>query len=154
MRLHESVDFWPAALESSAVQVGDETGPVEAVRIESTRTQSGGVTVIKLAGIEDRDAAQAVCGSDLWLKAGAGDVAPPESLRPFQVRGLRVVRRDGSAVGVVADLLPMPAQPVLLVRGAEREHLVPWVDAIVVGYDPDAGEIRIDPPDGLLELSS
>jgi 16S rRNA processing protein RimM len=58
----------------------------------------------------------------------------------------------GTVVGEIASVLRMPAQEVLVVRGADREHLVPNVAPIVVSIDPEAGVMRIDPPEGLLEI--
>jgi 16S rRNA processing protein RimM len=153
VKLRQSADFWDAALASSALRL-DRGGERRPVQVRSWRPQGPGLAVLQLADVGDRDAALSVCGADLWLAAGADDVAAPDGLRPFQVRGLRVERVDGTAVGVVADLLPMPAQPVLVVRDGDREHLVPCVPAIVVEVDRDAGVVRIDPPEGLLELGT
>ena len=46
----------------------------------------------------------------------------------------------------------MPAHDVLVVRGAEREYLIPAVPEIVEEVDLEAGRVRVDPPAGLLEL--
>jgi 16S rRNA processing protein RimM len=151
LKLAQSPDFWDAALASAHLQAGSDRGRTP-VRIVAMRPHSPGVCVVRLAAVGDRDAAAALVGAELWLAADAADVAEPETLRPFQVRGMRVERADGTAVGEVADLLAMPAQPVLVVRGEGREHLVPVVPAIVLAVDREAGVVRIDPPPGLLEL--
>ena len=67
---------------------------------------------------------------------------------------MRVVQRDGRAVGEIVDVLPMPAQDVFVVRDGAREHLVPNVPAIVLRVDRDARVVEIDPPAGLLDLEA
>jgi 16S rRNA processing protein RimM len=75
-------------------------------------------------------------------------------LRPFQVRGMRVVLPDGRPLGEVVDVLQMPAQDLLVVRGGGREHLIPNVAPIVRRVDTEARCVEVDPPDGLLDLES
>jgi 16S rRNA processing protein RimM len=62
-----------------------------------------------------------------------------------------VVLGDGTPVGVVEDLVAMPAHDLLVVRG-EREYWIPAVEPILRRVDLDGGELCIDPPPGLLEL--
>ena len=57
----------------------------------------------------------------------------------------------GEAVGVVTDVLHH-GQDLLVVRPPDgREHLVPFVKAIVPEVDVTAGVLVIDPPLGLLD---
>jgi 16S rRNA processing protein RimM len=151
LKLRESDDFWPQALASAHLQLASPQGR-RAVRVVAARPHGAGATVVQLAGIADRDAAAGLCGCEVWLAASAGDVAPPPVLRPFQVRGFRVERLDGSAAGRVVDLVSMPAHSLLVVRDGEREYWVPNVPAIVVELDAARRVVRIDPPPGLLEL--
>ena len=151
LKLRESDDFWPQALSSAHLRLSTRHGE-RPVRVVTSRPQGPGTSVVHLADVGDRDTAQNLCGGELWLAEGADDVEAPPALRPFQVRGWRVERVDGTAVGEVVDLLPMPAQPVLVVRDGEREYWVPHVPAIVVEIDAERRVVRIDPPPGLLEL--
>ena len=71
----------------------------------------------------------------------------------FEVIGCRVVTRDGAEVGEVAGILPAGGPILLVVRRGEGEVYVPFTETICVNVDPEAKEILIDPPDGLLELN-
>jgi len=153
LKLRASADFWDAALASA--HLGLATGAGErAVRVLGHRPHGAGIWVLRLEGVEDLDAAAALVGAALWIESDAIDVEPPSELRPFQVRGFRVLRRSGEPVGIVEDLLPMPAQPLLVVRDGGREHWIPWVPSIVIEFDSASGIVRIDPPEGLLDLES
>jgi 16S rRNA processing protein RimM len=115
--------------------------------------------VLKLKGVDTLAAAGALAGLDIYA-AAADFRSPGEDLfYDFQVIGSRVVTRDGTEVGEVAAVLaagnPVVADgPVLLVvRQGPREVYVPFTEAICVKVDPEAREVVIDPPDGLLDLN-
>ena len=57
--------------------------------------------------------------------------------------GLAAVNREGDALGEVADILELPAHPVLVLRG-ERERLVPLVPERLIKVDLDAGRMTLD----------
>ena len=61
-------------------------------------------------------------------------------------------RPDGRVVGELSGLEPAPAPDLWVVRGTEREHLIPAVADLVVEVDVDARRVVIRPPEGLLEL--
>jgi 16S rRNA processing protein RimM len=151
LKLRESADFWIEALSSRqlVLEFDDQARPV---RVEAASARGAGLHVVRLAGVADRDAAAALVGGELVLEFESLDVEGPPSLRPFQLRDARVLLPDGTELGNVADVLRMPAHDVLVVRGGEREYLIPAVDAIVKEVDLEAGRVRIDPPAGLLEL--
>jgi 16S rRNA processing protein RimM len=151
IKLRAGEDFWEAALDSD--QLFLESGTTRRpVRIEAARPHGPGMHVVHLHGVEDRNSAESLIGGSLVLAGGGVDVQAPSAARPFQLRGLRVELLDGTEVGEVAAVLRMPAQEVLVVRGADREHLVPNVAPIVSNIDWEGRVMRIDPPAGLLEL--
>jgi 16S rRNA processing protein RimM len=59
---------------------------------------------------------------------------------------------DGRVVGELARVEPSPAQDLWVVRGPEREHLIPAVPEIVIEVDLDAKRVVIRPPEGLLDI--
>jgi 16S rRNA processing protein RimM len=82
------------------------------------------------------------------------DLANPDEFRDHQLIGLTVVDPDGQPVGEVSNVTHY-GQDLLVVAGsgdrAGREILVPFVSAIVPEVDLEAGQLRIDPPPGLLD---
>lgn len=102
--------------------------------------------VARLAGVADRDAAQALKGSEVAVPRSALPELP--SGREFYWRdliGMAVVNADGSALGTVRELIDTGAHDVLVVGPADgRDVLIPFVDAFVTDVDLAAGEIRVD----------
>ena len=105
VKLRESQDFWVEALGSRQLLLEAGDGSRRPVQLEAERVHHPGMRVLRLRGVEDRDAAQALVGSQLVLGTAALDVPVPPSPRPFQLRGLAVVLPDGSSLGRIAEVL-------------------------------------------------
>jgi len=120
-------------------------------RIEAVRMQ-GGLPVIKLEGSDEIGAASRLVGRLLAVREDAVAPLRPGTFYAWQVVGCRVVTEDGTEVGMVSDIEYGNGQDLWVVRHGEREHLIPAVAEIVVSVDPDAKEIVIKPPEGLLDL--
>ena len=123
------------------------------ITVEAVRWHSGRL-LLRVEGVHDRTAAEGLRG--VVLSADVPDDEVPEDPEEFydhQLRGLAVRTADGSAVGVVDDVVHLPAQDLLAVkRDGGREVLVPFVAEIVTGIDVDAGTLTVDLPEGLLDL--
>jgi 16S rRNA processing protein RimM len=120
---------------------------VEGVRDHGARL------LVRLAGVTDRDAADALRGSLFVIDSD--DLPPidePDTYYDHQLEGLRVRTTTGAELGVVAEVLHTAAGELLAVKRDSGELLVPFVSAIVTSVSLDDGTLEIDPPEGLLEL--
>ena len=141
----------PTGFSGATVYVQRENG-FEAFAVESL-TLDRGAYHMKLGGVDTLAAADALAGRDV-LAAGSDFRKPGrDSFYDFQVLGCRVVTRAGAEVGRVEATLEAGGAVLLVVRRGDGELYVPFNEAICVKVDPEAGEILIDPPDGLLELN-
>jgi 16S rRNA processing protein RimM len=120
--------------------------------VDSARAH-GGRLLVRLEGVADRTAADALRGT--LFVVDAADLPPiddPDEFYDHELEGLRVRTVDGQDVGVVAEVLHTAAGELLSVRREDgSELLVPFVTAIVPSVSLADGVV-IDPPDGLLEL--
>ncbi len=103
----------------------------------------GKALVAKLAGIDDRDAADALRGQE--ISVAKRDLPPPEENEFYwsDLIGLTVVNREGAELGKVDSLMEGGANDLLVVKGA-REHLIPFVAAFVGKVDLAGGTIEVD----------
>ncbi|SFG36039.1 16S rRNA processing protein RimM [Planifilum fulgidum] len=69
----------------------------------------------------------------------------------YQIIGCEVVTTEGERVGVVEDILQLPANDVWVVRpdGGGRDILIPYIDDVVRRVDPEAGRVTIRWMEGL-----
>ncbi len=126
--------------------------------VESAR-EHGGRLLVRLAGVDERDAADALRGS--LFVVDSDDLPPidePDTYYDHQLEGLHVRTTTGQEVGVVTEVLHTAAGELLAVRGGDGgEVLVPFVSAIVTSVSLDdrsgKGVVEIDPPEGLLDLA-
>jgi 16S rRNA processing protein RimM len=123
--------------------------------VEAARAH-GGRLLVRLAGVADRDAADALRGSLFVIDSeNLPAIDEPDTYYDHQLEGLRVRTIDGRELGTVAEVLHTAAGELLAVnRGQAGELLVPFVSAIVTSVSLDAGTVEIDPPEGLLELGT
>ena len=129
--------------------------PAPPVTIESVRPH-GGRLLVRLRGVADRDAAEALRGDLLLIdSADLPGITDPDEFYDHQLEGLAVRTADGRAVGTVVEVLHTGAGELLAVRtDSGREVLVPFVRAIVTSVSIPAGTVEIDPPEGLPDLES
>jgi 16S rRNA processing protein RimM len=121
--------------------------------VVETAREHGGRLLVRLAGVDDRDAADALRGN--LFVVDSEDLPPidePDTYYDHQLEGLRVRTTTGEDVGVVAEVLHTAAGELLAVRRDSGEVLVPFVGAIVTSVSLDDRTVEIDPPEGLLDL--
>ena len=116
----------------------------------------GGRLLVRLSGVENRDAADALRGH-LFL-IDTADLPPIEEDDTYydhQLEGLRVRTTAGAEIGTVTEVLHTAAGELLAVkRDQAPELLVPFVSAIVTSVSLEDGVVDIDPPDGLLDMEN
>ncbi len=109
----------------------------------------GRVWAVRLEGIGDRTAAERWVGAEVL--AERSELPEPATGLHFwgDLQGLRVETVEGEELGRVTGLYATGGVDVLVVKGAKGECLIPLAPYATV--DREAGTVRIDPPEGLLD---
>ena len=141
----------PPGIDPGTVYIEREGG-LEAFAVESFRRDRN-APFLKLQGIDTLAQADALAGREVFAAAGDFRRLELDRFYDFQVLGSRVVTKDGTEVGEVAGILETGGPALLVVRRGEEDVYVPLTERICVKVDPEAKEIVIDPPEGLLELN-
>ena len=111
-------------------------------RVEWSRQQATGL-VVKLAGVDDRTAAQAQRLRYLEV--------PEDSLRPLpdgrwyhhQLVGLAVRSESGCDLGTLTEVVEPPANDVWVARRGGDELLIPVIPDAVLSVDVGAGTVTV-----------
>ena len=122
---------------------------VEKWRVISARPQ-GRLWALWLEGVSDRNAAEALVGSEVWARREELGEAGDGYHYWADLKGLPVVTAAGEDLGRVEELYVTGGVDVLVVRGPGGERLVPL--APYVNLDREAGRVVVDAPPGLLDL--
>jgi 16S rRNA processing protein RimM len=120
-------------------------------RVVRSARRQGDLVYLRLDGIDDRTAAEALRGQELVVPRTEAVPLPEGQFYWDQVLGLRVEDTAGQLLGTVADILETGANDVYVVRGGPRgEVLIPAIKDVVRAIDPAAGRMVVDPLPGLL----
>jgi 16S rRNA processing protein RimM len=110
-----------------------------------------GVVIARVAGVADRDAAEALRGLRLYLPRAALPPPGDDEYYHADLIGLDVALGDGTILGRVRAVHDFGAGDTLEIDRAEGQPvMVPFTRAVVPVVDLDAGRLVVDPPPGLL----
>lgn len=139
-------------IELPGVWIG-EAGKRKYFEIERARAYRDRL-VLKLAGVDDGDAAHALRGQPV---AAAAHEAPPLPEGVYYVSsliGMRVEDDQGTAVGSVESVIETGAADLLCVMdAADEELLIPMVDAYLIRIEEAEGRIVVRIPQELRDLN-
>lgn len=110
-----------------------------------------GVLIGKLAGIEDRDRAEALRGLRLYVPYSALPAPGEDEYYHADLIGLQAVLPDATILGRVRAVHDFGAGDTLEIDRAQGQPVVvPFTRAVVPVVDIAGGRLVIDPPPGLL----
>lgn len=116
--------------------------PLQAMRLH------GKSWVAKLAGVDDRVAAEQLIGRYVGAPRSALPQTDPDEYYWADLVGLEVVNLGGQSLGRVAELIESGAHAVVVVADGEAtakvERLLPFVGHVVKEVDVPAGVMRVD----------
>ncbi|MDA0267287.1 MAG: ribosome maturation factor RimM [Cyanobacteria bacterium] len=139
----------------------------EVVTLASGRFLPGkGLYVIHLAGVTNREQAEALRDAVLLVKVGDRLPLEPDEFHVGDLLGLEVrLHQDNTRLGTVVDvfaagndLLAVALDPAVVETGSpppsaqQKPILIPLVPEIVPVVDVAGGYVAIAPPPGLLDL--
>lgn len=131
-----------------------QTDPVAngPLTIESARDHNG-ILLLKFLGLKDRSAIERVRDTLLLAEVDMTEEALFEDeYHVQQLIGCEVVLENGVILGELTDVLNLPGQDVLAIRGERGEILIPFISEFVPKVDIENRKIVVVPPEGLLDL--
>ena len=123
------------------------SGAIEKVRYQKDKP------VVRLKGIDDRNAAEDIRGMDVSIYANDMEELPEGEHYVRDLIGCKVVdlAQDGAEIGVLRDVIQNTAQSVLDVSTPDgKQVLIPAVDAFLRSIDEEAGVIEVELIPGFL----
>ncbi|HLY38169.1 MAG TPA: ribosome maturation factor RimM [Candidatus Binatia bacterium] len=129
----------------------EQDGKQRTATVVSVAPHGRTLLLVALRDIDDRDAAEALVGACLLVRAE--DLPPPaaDEFYYHEVEGFRVETTDGTPLGSIHETFSTGLNDVLVVRNADREYLIPVITDVIRAVDRDQRCIVIEPMPGLLE---
>lgn len=135
--LHLSTNREERVAPGAVIRVGEVDMTVKASRPKDHDF------LVTFVGVSTREAADELRGSELR----AEPLDDPDELWVHELVGAQVVDQSGVERGEVTSVLVNPASDLLEL---DTDALVPVT--FVTGFDPEAGIISVEVPDGLFDL--
>ena len=129
---------WWLAADAEAPAASWKAHALEAVKLH------GDGVVAKLAGIDDRDASEALGNCYVGAPREALPAPAQDEYYWSDLVGLGVVNMQDRPLGRVKSLIETGAHQVLVVVDGERERLLPFVGHVVTVVDVAEAVIRVD----------
>ncbi len=114
----------------------------QSYRIEASG-RSGGALTVKLAGVDNRDQAQALRGAQVCVPRSELPERDDRDYYRADLIGCEVVNLDGISLGSVQHFIESPAQVLMVVRGT-REFWIPAVPQHLRRVDLQARRVVVD----------
>ena len=117
-------------------------------KVERSRPHKN-MVIVKFEGVTDVPSALSLRNAVLYIDRN--DVNLPEgSFFLADLMGLEVRdAKDDKVLGKIADVLTLPANNVYVVRGGEREILIPAVPDFIAETNIEEGFLRVNMMEGL-----
>lgn len=112
-----------------------------------------GSWLVQLAGVDDRTQAESLRGSMVSMLLPELPELETDEHYWHQLEGAEIVDEQLGSIGRLKRLLATPAHDIYEVHGPFGEVMIPVVDEMIKEVDAVSRTIRVDLPDGLINLT-
>ena len=149
LRIHSFTDEPDAILDYFpwSLKLGNNTRTVD---VTDWRKHNKGL-IVKVGGIDDRDNAQALVGSEILINESTLPALSQGDYYWRDLIGMAVVTTKGYDLGVVSDMLETGANDVLVVKAnlndgfSKKERLIPYLlEQVVESVSIENKQICVD----------
>ncbi|HEX2394132.1 MAG TPA: ribosome maturation factor RimM [Bacteroidales bacterium] len=119
--------------------------------IEEFRPNADDSLVLKFEHINSESDARSLSGCEAYI-ASDHIKHKRNKITNISVSGYKVIDKSLGFIGIAHELTGMPSNPLLRIRQAEKEWLIPVHEDIILEINDADREIVIDAPEGLFAL--
>jgi 16S rRNA processing protein RimM len=113
---------------------------------------SKGRIVLKFSGLDSIEQAEFLRDAEICVHEENVVELEDDEYYDWQLEGCDVNILSEGPLGKVSGVMRTGGTEILVVKGNEKDYLIPFAKAICVDVDVNAKRIVIDPPEGLLEF--
>lgn len=125
----------------------------EEYEIESVRHKKNTV-ILKLSGINDRNAAESLKNKDIYIKEEDLEELPSDTYYVKDLIGLDAVCDDGARIGAITNILQNTQQDVYEIKKEDgNTALIPAVPEFLKDIDLENGVVVFSVIEGLLSIN-
>ncbi len=154
LRLHVEDAFLDDFLRAEVLFV-EWSGKMVPFFIDAIRGR--GELIVKLEDVDSREDAQTLHAHEVFLRlqdvsAGMDENREPAPDNLQACTGFRIEDVEAGEIGRIEEILEMPEQLMAIIRREEKELMIPLTPDFIVEKDDREKRLRMDLPEGLLDL--
>jgi 16S rRNA processing protein RimM len=130
-----------------------ENSYLQKVSIDFTWEHKGR-RIFKFAGFDTISAAETLIGCLVQIPEEQAVQLPEGTYFDHDLVGCSVIDKHGKYLGVVVGIFRISGNNQLIVKGLNKEFLIPAVENICTQISIKKKKITVDPPEGLMDLDS
>ncbi len=108
--------------------------------------------IFKFKGVDSIEAAEKWRDCAICIHESEAVELEDDEFFDWELENCAVETIEGEKIGTVQELMRTGATEILVVKGADKEYLIPFAETICVEVDVENKLIRVDLPEGLLEF--
>ncbi len=108
--------------------------------------------ILKFKDVDSIEAAEKWRDCEICVPESEAVELEDDEYFDWELENCTVETLGGAKIGVVQELMRTVATEILVVKGAEKEYLIPFAETICVEVDIENKLIRVDAPEGLLDF--
>lgn len=112
-------------------------------RIFKSVRRHGKLLVLGLEGVGKPEEARQYRGFQIQVRRSESPELPEDVYYHYDIIGLRVSTADGMELGTISSILETGSNDIYVVRGADKEHLLPATKKVVRNIDLKAREMMV-----------
>lgn len=118
--------------------------------VEYIRTGSN--LLIKFEDVDSPEAAVAITGKEVFMRAGDLSFAAEEAVGYEELVGFKILDETLGEIGTIEEIVEMPEQYLAVLNYADKEVMIPLHEDLIVALDVEREIITMNLPEGLFEL--
>jgi 16S rRNA processing protein RimM len=150
MRALPLIDNFYSLAPENTIVVNLPSGVSESMKIKSLQKLNK-YALVSLFGINDPETALKYRGAILGTYKSLLPVLQEEEYFCDQLIGLSVCTAEGNVIGQVSEIFETGSNDVYVVKGPEREYLIPAIHDVIKEISLEKAIIIIHPLEGLLD---
>ena len=108
-----------------------------------------GTPLISFKGITNRDLAKTLIGSELFIPQSELPDLDEDTYYWFDLIGMEVYTKAEEFLGRIESIIETGSNDVYVVKGREKEVLIPALESVVLEIDLQHKRMQVDLPEGL-----
>ena len=130
------------------ILVRDRSGQESQREIKWVNRHSG-TPLLSLKGVNDRNQAEALIGSELCIRKQDLPVLEDDTYYWFDLIGMKVYTTEGKFLGKIEAIIETGSNDVYVVKDGKNEVLIPALESVVKNVELDEKCMQVKLPEGL-----